>query len=389
MIDVAAIALSGLLRLGLPVFPGLPDPGLALPRLAAPGPASYRSDDKSVSTWRDGTARTLEPAPLAIAAAVFELGRPVVSRCVKLNNPWCIKRARWPGELAGDDEGHTAFASTEFGADAAANLLRTYYITHGRKSALDIVRRWAPAECHIGIGGMSISLAVGGLAGTLRARYLAATGGRGGGRPVVSRTSRGGVSIKAPPGGRVRMSIVPLPKMPSYRVPSLTLGGGERGGSTASREPAPSRTAPARSRQAAAAPAASRRATPTRAAPTPAARAASVPAMQSVSGCGSAEGRIQNYAGAISRALGLQPGSDLKLFDAAGQPTVNLLPVMVAMSAVELGYLHASAPLAEAAIERLKAKLTREATEAAAREENRMSEPQPGMQQPGTNSGTQ
>lgn len=387
MIDVAALALSGLLRLGLPALPGLPDPGLALPRLATPGPASYRQEDKSVSTWRDGAARTLEPAPLAIAAAFFELGRPVVSRCVKLNNPWCIKRARWPGEIAGDDEGHTAFASTEFGADAAASLLRTYYITHGRKSALDIVRRWAPAECHIGIGGMSISLAVGGLAGTLRARYLAASGGRGGGRPIVSRSPRGGVSIKAPPGGRVRMSIVPLPQMPSYRVPSLTSGGGERGGSAASREPPTSRAAPARSRQATA-PSPPRRATT-------AAKAASLPAVPAVSGCGSAEGRIQNYAGAISRALGLQPASDLKLFDAAGQPTVNLLPVMVAMSAVELGYLHASAPLAEAAIERLKARLAREAQEAAAREENRMNEPtpQPGPAssnpQPGGTTGTQ
>lgn len=387
MIDLVTMALAGLLHVGRPALPGPPDLGLALPRLAAPGPASYRPDDKSVSTWRDGTARTLEPAPLAIAAAFFELGRPVVSRCVKLNNPWCIKRARWPGEIGGDDEGHTAFASTEFGADAAANLLRTYYMTHGRKSALDIVRRWAPAECHIGIGGMSISLAVGGLAGTLRARYLAATGGRGGGRPTVTRTARGSVSVKAPRGGRVRVSIVPLPKMPSYRVPSLTAGGGER----AAASPAPASRATPRP---AARPAArgSRRAgaaqVPVSASPAAGLRSLgasgsgsgyftgppsrSIPA---VSSCGSDEGRIQNYAGAIARSLGLQPGSDLKLFDDAGQPTVNLLPVMVAMSAVELGHLHAGAPLAEAAVERLRAKLAREAAEAAAREENRMSTP--------------
>lgn len=367
------LAMAGLLQAGLPARPALPDVTLALPALAAPGPASYRSEDKSVSTWRDGTRRTLEPAPLAIAAAAFDLGRPVVTRCVKLNNPWCIKRARWPGELGGDDEGHTAFASTEFGADAAANLLRTYYVSLGRKSALDIVRRWAPAECKIGIGGMSVALAVGGLAGTLRARYLAATGGRGGGRPTVTRTGRGSVAIKAPPGGRIRVSVVPLAKMPSYRVPSLTSGGGERTApAPRSAAPSPPKTAAAARRMSArpAAPRARQASAPeSTAASRPAAklqRRADLPLTPAPipSFCGSEEGRIVAYASAISRALGVQPGSDLKLFDEAGQPTVNLLPVMVAMSAVELGYLHAGPELAEGAVERLRTKLA----EAAARE---------------------
>lgn len=369
MIGLAGLALLSLAMLpqaGWPARPAIPRFPVALPALTGSGPAAYRQEDKSVSTWRHGTLATLEPAPLAIAAAVFDLGRPVVARCVKLNNPWCIKRARWPGEIGGDEEGHTAFASTEFGADAAANLLRTYYVTHGRRSALDIVRRWAPAECKIGIGGMSVALAVGGLAGTLRARFLAANGGRPAGRPTITRTPKGGVAIKAPPGGRVRVSVVPLAPMPSYRVPSLTSGGGERAApaprpraSAAAKPPrqAPARPAPNRTRVAAAGAASS---------------AGAIPSL-----CGSDEGRIQAYAAAIARALGVQPGADLKLFDAAGQPTVNLLPVMVAMSAVELGYLHAGPELSERAIERLKVKLAETAAREASEQTNRMDAPGP------------
>lgn len=394
MIDLALLAVAGLLQIGLPARPAVPKFKLAWSRSAA-GPASYRPEDKSVSTWRDGTSRTLEPAPLAIAAAAFDLGRPIVTRCVKLNNPWCIKRARWPGELGGDEEGHTAFASTEHGADAAANLLRTYYMTHGRKSALDIVRRWAPAECRVGLGGMSITLAVGGLAGTLRARYLSAQGGRSAGRPTVTRTGRGSVSVKAPRGGRVRVSIVPLPKMPSYRVPSLTSGAGERSAASASRPTASAKrqTAPAAGapRRMASRPTAGRSrqtAMPSAVSPLSGFRSLSsgsgsglvsspmklaTPTAAMPSYCGSDEGRIQNYAGAIASALGLQPGGDLKLFDENGQPTINLLPVLVAMSAVELGYLHAGPTLAEGAVERLRVKLTEAAArEAAAREQNNL-----------------
>jgi hypothetical protein len=401
MIDLTVLAVAGLLqgglRLPLPSWPALPVVAVSLPRLAPSGPASYSAEDKSVSTWRDGTRRTLEPAPLAIAAAFLNLGRPVVARCVKLNNPWCIKRARWPGEIGGDEEGHTAFASTEAGADAAATLLRTYYVSLGRKSALDIVRRWAPAECKVGIGGLSVALAVGGLAGTLRARYLSATGGRPGGRPTVTRT-KAGVSVKAPPGGRVRVSIVPLARMPSYRVPSLVSGGGEKARpperNPAARQatrPAPAarqagRSAPAARQAARSAYAASAREAgraPARRAPGGRTRTASAGGEPSVaprppapapipSFCGSEEGRIQSYASAIARALGVQPAADLKLFDEAGRPTINLLPVMVAMSAVELGYLHAGPELAEGAVERLKARLAENAAREAAREQNNL-----------------
>ena len=67
-----------------------------------------------------------------------------------------------------------------------STLLRRYYLDYGRRSALDIVRRWAPAECRmVGVhrGGaasarraapaaLSPTLAIRGIAGTLRARWL-------------------------------------------------------------------------------------------------------------------------------------------------------------------------------------------------------------------------
>lgn len=346
MLDVPILAVSALLALGparvdLPLSwpPAFLAPGG--PAASAP-PPTYGEDARAVSNWRAMTRTTLEPAPLAAAAALLASGRPVVTRCVKLNNPWCIKRARWNGEIGYDEEGHTAFASTDAGADAAANLLRTYYVGSGRRSALDIVRRWAPAECHIGGGGIGLSatLAVRGLANTLRGRFLAGRSRTGTAQPAGRRAAGG---------PRLRVSAVPLPRMPSYRVPDLAPGMGERRvAPTPSRQArVPSRTAEPR--------VASRKVRPARV--RIAALSDGLPPMPSVSLCGSAEGRIQYYAIAIARALGVGPADDLKLFTEAGQPTENLLPVMVAMSAVELGALHAGPELVGGAIERLKIKL--------------------------------
>lgn len=303
-------------------------------------PPTFDPEDRSVSNWREGTRRTLEPAPLAIVAGLFLAKRPVVSRCVKLNNPWCIKRARWAGELAGDEEGHTAFASTEHGADAAAALLRSYYVTHGRRSALEIVRRWAPAECRIGDGsGLAVALAVRGLANTLRARFLAAQGGRGTAQPRA-RAGRGARTA--------RVSVVPPARVPVYRVPDLAAGLGERPlrperGAGTDVLPAPARNA-------------AQPAAPVRQRVRVASIAATPP--PTASNCGSEEGRIQYYGTAIARALGVAPTADLKLFDREGQPTQNLVPVMVAMSAVELGYLHAGPELVGRAIARLRLRLS-------------------------------
>src|SRR3954470_4067799 len=135
---------------------------------------AYIAAAREVSNWRREAVQDLQPAPLSALAVLLQVERPVVTRCVKLNNYWCIKRARWKGEIGADEEGHTGFASADEGADAAVTLLRRYYLELGRKSALDIVRRWAPAECR---GGPSLSLsvlAVRGIGQTLRARWLAA-----------------------------------------------------------------------------------------------------------------------------------------------------------------------------------------------------------------------
>jgi hypothetical protein len=135
---------------------------------------AYLAAAREVSNWRREAVQDLQPAPLSALAVLLQVERPVVTRCVKLNNYWCIKRARWAGEIGADEEGHTGFATAEQGADAAVTLLRRYYLDFGRKSALDIVRRWAPAECRGG-GTVALSvLAVNGIGQTLRARWLAA-----------------------------------------------------------------------------------------------------------------------------------------------------------------------------------------------------------------------
>lgn len=74
--------------------------------------------------------------------------------------------------------------------------------------------------------------------------------------------------------------------------------------------------------------------------------------------CASDETRIRNYAARIAGSVGLKPDDDLRLFREDGSPGDNLLPVMLAMSAVELGTLHASKALVRAAIARAEARAT-------------------------------
>jgi hypothetical protein len=272
------------------------------------GPASYASQARAVTNWRHEAAHTLDPQLLSALAALFQLDRPVVTRCVKLNNYWCIKRAGWNGEVGSDDEGHTGFASAEHGADAAAMLLRRYYLEFGRRSALDIVRRWAPAECRTVVGGSALPgvLAVRGLANTLRARWLAAHR-----RPQAPRIrlASAGAAIPLPPAREPQMqaappqpkraqpaqarprpasvgpraSAVPMRPLPAFRMPDIAAGvGGERKVVTMSatlaprapirRQPTPASIAAAAraleaKRTAVRAPAAARPGTPTAATP--------------------------------------------------------------------------------------------------------------------------
>ncbi|MGO4705774.1 hypothetical protein AB4072_08360 [Microvirga sp. 2MCAF38] len=292
--------------------------------------ARYEADARQVSNWRSQAVDALGPSPMIVFATFFGVERPVVTRCVKLNNYWCIKSARWDGEIGKDGEGHVGFVSAERGADAAAMLLRRYYLEFNRKSALDIVRRWAPPECGAtGFGGMM--LAVRGIGNTLRARYLAAhqvkftAEGPKGGRPA------GRVSIVIP-----RVKIIPR-SGPAYGVPAIAVGVGI--------------VEPSKSKQIAR--------TPMRSVVAQAKPTAPAPAkVASATSCAPDEGRLRNYAQQMVEGLGLGPNDDLKLFTAEGVPLPNLMPVMLAMSGFELGMLRADPELVGGAIERATARVS-------------------------------
>jgi hypothetical protein len=333
----------------------------AAERPAEPPHATYLVADRSVSNWRAEALHDLQPRPVSAMAVLLNVERPVVTRCVKLNNYWCIKRARWNGEIGHDDEGHVGFASADQGADAAVTLLRRYYLDFGRKSALDIVRRWAPAECR---GGPSLSLsvlAVRGIGQTLRARWLAAQRA-GTAKPAPVRVAAAGkkaasVRAAARPATGPRVSVVPLRPLPSFRVPDIAVGLGERRATTVSAALAP---VPRRRQPTPASVAAATRAKDARAAPVRLARAKAIAPVAPVrvasaapaASCTPDEGRIRNYAARMVQGLDLGPGDDLKLFAPDGTPMPNLPRVMLAMSAVELGVLRASMELIEAAIGR-------------------------------------
>jgi hypothetical protein len=320
---------------------GLSAEGDAQPEaVGQPMAARYEPGTREVTNWRHEAVDSLEPKPVVAMVALFRAERPFVTRCVKLNNYWCIKSARWNGELATDIEGHVGFISADHGADAAAALLRRYYMDFKRKSALDIVRRWAPAECGVasGLGGIAM-LAVRGIGGTVRAQYLASR--RKGGAVRYTAKATGGRP------GRVSMVIPMAPKTPQYRVPSIAAGMGEK--PKIPQPPQPlvvARPKPA---------------------PKPAATTsvASKPAVaaQVATACPSEEQRHQNYASRMVEGLGLKPTDDLKLFAEDGTPLPNLAHVMLAMSGFELGALRASPDLVEGAIERAAAKV-RESTKA-------------------------
>jgi hypothetical protein len=294
--------------------------------------ATYQPDAREVTNWRSEAMDALEPKPVVAMAALFRAERPFVTRCVKLNNYWCIKSARWNGELATDSEGHVGFASADHGADAAATLLRRYYLEYNRKSALDIVRRWAPAECSVatGIGGMAM-LAVRGIGGTVRAQYLASQRKRGGAVRYTAKAGPGGRP------GRVSMVIPMAPKTPQYRVPSIAAGMGETPKPAKPPEPlVVARRKPAKEP-----------ATTVSAAPKSASR------VQAAAACPSEEQRHRNYASRMVEGLGLGPTDDLKLFAADGTPQPNLVHVMLAMASFELGALRPDAAIVEAAVRRL------------------------------------
>ncbi|GJE55950.1 hypothetical protein [Methylobacterium thuringiense] len=367
---------------------------------SAPALPYFSATARAVSNWRDEAGAALMPASLALVVKYADSEPGFVARCVKLNNYWCIKQARWRGELGGDGEGHTGFATAADGADAAATLLRRYYRQYGRRTALAIVRRWAPAEC--GGGQVAVSspgsakrtpsgprvstaLAPRGIGSTLRARFLAGHARGGAPRRVVSARSGGGGALRVQPWsararlaghpGRVARIAAPRP------VADIAAGIGPS---------PPARTAqpihglatssglapPPRFPLDAAPPAVLRPVRPpTRGADDPSAllasdrlvaESASLPSLAAglpagslldlrvpAPFCSTDETRIRAYADRIATSVGLKPEDDLGLFAADGTPTARLAPVMLAMSSVELGSLRASPALIAAAIARL------------------------------------
>ncbi|MCJ2012537.1 hypothetical protein [Methylobacterium sp. J-076] len=341
----------------------------ALPRPAAAVPAeSPRFDPaaRAVSNWHGQTAAALRPQALALTASLAR-DPPYVARCVRLNNGWCIKSARWPGEIGADGEGHTAFATLADGADAAAHLLRRYYRDYGRRSALAIVRRWAPSECRIASPGgravaaapVSAGLAPRGLGGTLRARFLARHRPGGAPRLAAARGGRAAALRVQPWSPLARLAGRAGARPPSRAIPRIAAPqpvADIAAGIGATPTAAPRRRGaddPASLLAGSHVPSPERMVAESARLP---ALAAGLPLLDlrlPAPLCTGDEVRIRAYAGRIAGSVGLTPDDDLLLFGPDGAPLPNLAPVMLAMSAVELGTLRAGPELVAGAVTRL------------------------------------
>jgi hypothetical protein len=293
---------------------------------AFPGKAAFRPAERAVTNWRIQATAGLDLPPESTAKLRAGLDPAGVTRCVRLNNYWCVKRAGWAGEIAADAEGHVAFASAVEGAIVAAMLLRRYYLVYHRVSAQAILSRWAPAQCGLQAAGIARSrsarrrtepkghgaLALRGIGNTLRARWLAAH----------RRGSPGGGKI-APP----RRSVVADRPVALMRAPEIAIGMGELDLGRA-----PVRIA--------------------------ALDLAEPPAPRSGSAGGGAGAacphetrRLRNYAMRAIEGIAASPTEDLKLFSLDGTPGPNLPRLMQNMAKVEIGPLGPRAELIAAAVD--------------------------------------
>lgn len=345
---LATASLWGSLHAALPSGPILPQ--------ANPAPAEAPRFDpaaRAVSNWHEQTRELLLPRSLALTASLAR-NPPYVARCVRLNNGWCIKSARWPGEIGADGEGHTAFATLADGADAAARLLRRYYRDYDRRSALAIVRRWAPSECRVASSpgrasaatpAVSAALAPRGIGKTLRARFLARH--RPGGAPRIAARRGPAGALRVQPwsrlGGHPRARIAaPRP------VADIASGIGSKAA------PSPRPVAdPAALLSGGRVPSPERMVAESALLPSIAAGLPVLDLRLPTPLCSGDEVRINAYAARIAGSVGVKPGDDLYLFAPDGSPLPNLAPVMLAMSAVELGTLRAGPDLVAGAIGRL------------------------------------
>src|SRR5262249_40158994 len=159
---------------------------------------------------------------------------------------------------------------------------RRYYVDLGRRSAFDIVRRWAPAECGDAATSFIAGLAVRGIGGTLRARWLASPAARGRVVQLTADAPEGQGRAAGAPAPRV--SVVIPRALPTIRVPDIAVDTGA---------PPPKPVA------AAARPAQK----PVTAAPKPDAVAATSASGAAKLACVPDEQRLRNYAGAIGASV--------------------------------------------------------------------------------------
>ena len=305
---------------------------------------------REVDIWRREAALALDLSPEGALTLMTGDDIRGVTRCVKLNNYWCIKRAGWAGEIAADNEGHVAFASAREGAAVAALLLRRYYVDFNLKTARAIVSRWAPMQCGAPVlalrgaarplsATLPGGLAARGLGNTTRARWLAShtIGGlpRLGSAPSTRNAAAGArpARVTALPTRRSVVRDVTVPLMPT---PSIMVG------FDAPAAPAKPATRVAMLRYPG-----------TAMGPAPAGTAGGVgglPSLPPLTSCASDSARLANYAAKAADGVVAGADTDLALFDEAGKPTANLAKVMANMSAVEIGPLRPSDTLVQAGV---------------------------------------
>ena len=315
------LALWLLIAAGLPPGLVLGDGGERLWPRPWESVALFHPGRRAVSNWRQESARWLAADPNQRLRFVFGDGADL-PRCIRMNNYWCVKRAGWAGEIAADREDHVAFSSAREGAVVAALLLRRYYTEFGRKSALDIVSRWAPAQC-------------GAVAGLMAPARSAKAGAKAGPRRAASGTLRARWLARHRPGftgakfagrGGLRVSRVKTAPLPMMRAPTIASGGGELAAVSlpSLRMSALDLAAPASAMK------------PGRAVP--------------IASCAGERQRIDNYAAKLAAGVALNPTDDLHLFDEAGDPTPALTIALLNMTGVEIGPYRGTEALIEDAV---------------------------------------
>ena len=318
---------------------------------------AYQPEQRAVDNWRTQSALALEMEPLAAARRALALETSDPTRCVKLNNYWCIKRAGWNGEIAADADGHAAFASAAEGAAVAALLLRRYYVDYNRRNARAIVERWAPTQCltrppsSVGAAAKNAyalppALAPQGWQNTLRARWLAAHG-----RPGFMKDSGAKEGRKKDNDRRAKARALDMMATPTIMEGVAETGRKNRADEHKATKNTMKKKAPADAPEDDLADLA-----PLSTASSTASTTASLPPLDSLD-CSGEMARIANYAEHLIAGVVASPYDDLQLFTPEGQPTDRLAQVMANMAAVEIGPAKPRRALVEGAVADLRKQL--------------------------------